>query len=95
MTTFTIEYKNDPHDDWSYSVLNEDGPFPDIVAAIKGLFTNAVKLSEKFLNVPHNEYRIVDNEGEQCIYYTPDDFRKVLEHFIAKTESIDQFEVET
>lgn len=93
MTTFTIEYRSDIHDDWDFSVLNEDPPYYTAFHAVESLFKNAKKLVERFKNVPHNDYRIVDDQGESILFYSANEFKQLLEHFIAK--SVDQFEIET
>jgi hypothetical protein len=94
MTTYTIQYRATPDDDWDFSALNDnDQGYSNLNDAIVGMFTNAKKLIERFLNIPHNDYRIVDENGIQLIFYPVTQFTQMLEQF--ELEPNNQFEIQT
>jgi hypothetical protein len=99
MTVYTIQYKIDPIDEWTYSCLNNDQSFPSFADAMLAMFFNAKKLVDKFNNIPFNDYRIVDNLGEQHVFYSSNEFRQLLEQFIQNSETTQHtdnaFEIET
>jgi hypothetical protein len=93
MTTYVIEYRACPDDDWDFSALNNDQGYSNLNDAIIGMFTNAKKLIERFLNIPYNDYRIVDEDGIQLVFYPVTQFIQMLEQF--ELEPTDQFEIQT
>jgi hypothetical protein len=99
MTTYTIQYRNHEIDEWSFSCLNNDQSFSTFPDAMNAMFFNAKKLVEKFNNIPLNDYRIVDNLGEQHVFYSSNEFRQLLEQFLELIKSVQEpdntFEIET